>query len=78
MWLCCAFLEGLMAERDETWVWWLQQLAEYRQDGRDDAERGEFSWPYPFNEEGDKEFNIAYKTGFDERRKELGVKFAWR
>ena len=49
MWLCCAFLEGLMAERDETWVWWLQQLAEYRQDGRDDAERGEFSWPYPFN-----------------------------
>ena len=67
-----------MDKRDETWTWWLQQLADYRQDGRNDAERGEFCWPCPFSEEEDGPFNAAYKQGFEERRKELGVKFAWR
>lgn len=67
-----------MTSADETWAWWQQLLAEYRQDGRNDAERGEFSWPYPFDEEGDREFNAAYQQGFVERRKELGEKFVWR
>ena len=67
-----------MAERDETWSWWLQQLAEYRQRGRSDAERGKYLLPYPLTEEEDGPINAAYKQGFDERRKELGEKFAWR
>ena len=67
-----------MSSADETWNWWLRQLAEYRQRGRSDADRGKFNWPYPLTEEEDGPFNAAYKQGFDERRKELGVKFAWR
>lgn len=56
--------------------WYQQMLHEYHQDGRKDAEQGLFRPPYPSACEDcdpdDADVNEHYKTGFQERRKELG------
>ena len=59
--------------------WWDQQLSEYEQMGRDDADKGVFDWPYDDNSDPtDEVINLAYKRGFDARRTELGPdKFKW-
>lgn len=59
--------------------WWERQRAEFKQDGRNDADRGLFRLPYPGTDDpSDEESNIAYQRGFMERRKELGDKFEWK
>lgn len=66
-----------MSEQD----WWIQNLDDYRQDGRKDAERGTFDAPHQLCEccpdPQDEAENEAYKHGFMERRAELGDKFRW-
>ena len=61
--------------------WWEQMLAEYRQDGRRDADLGDFDPPHPacsfYLDPQDEAENTAYKQGFDSRRKQLGDKFRW-
>lgn len=59
--------------------WWRQNLEDYRQDGRADAERGVFEAPHWVSDEDPQylDENQAYKDGFMERRKELGASFKW-
>ena len=68
-----------MANKEESIESWTRNLAEYRNDGRHDAERGEFDLPHYFTD-NDPQYldeNQAYKDGFMSRRKELGDAFNW-
>ena len=59
--------------------WYDQQLAEYKEDGRKDADKGLYRPPYPGTDDPtDEDLNDIYKAGFMERRWELGDKFEWR
>lgn len=58
--------------------WWEQHLNNYKLEGQMDAENGVFEPPHPSDEDPqDEDENIAYKSGFLARRKELGDKFRW-
>ena len=64
---------------DKQQTWWLKNLAEYRRDGRNDAEKGYYDPPHPVGDDPqDLEENEAYREGFMTRRKELGANFQWR
>lgn len=58
--------------------WWDELLAERFRDGQRDAEHGRFESPYPGSQDPqDEDENLAYRRGFDQRRRELGDAFRW-
>ena len=60
-----------------------RHMEDWKQRGREDAEKGVFYAPYQTDEHGetgdpgDDDANHYYKLGFDERRGELGERFKW-
>jgi len=65
--------------KEEKSSWWEQNLANYRNEGRKDAENGEFDAPHNAIDDDPQymDENQAYKDGFMGRRKELGDSFKW-
>lgn len=56
---------------EEYFDWWHRLLAEYEADGIRDFDAGIFDAPYPNPSDPIEEAsNIAYKRGYDRRRKE--------
>ena len=59
--------------------WWHEHLAEFAADGRKDADLGMYRPPWPSEDDDpqNQDENLAYRKGFDEKRKELGNAFKW-
>lgn len=67
--------------KDDAWQWWLDNLEDYRNDGRKHAEQGVYSPPHAepeYVDPQDQDENAAYSEGWWARRKELGNAFRWQ
>lgn len=64
---------------DDITEWWRKLLSDHTANGISDANNGVFEWPYPddSNDPQSEDENLAYKNGFDNRRRELGDSFKW-
>lgn len=58
---------------------WDEIMDSHQQDGRNDADKGEFFPPYNLQTDHPDEAmeNHAYESGWRQRRKELGNAFKW-
>ncbi|MCR4297481.1 MAG: hypothetical protein NUV75_01825 [Gallionella sp.] len=59
--------------------WWNDLLAEHAADGRCDADLGVYRppWASEADDPQNQDENVAYRRGFDARRRELGEAFKW-